>query len=280
MIRKPKATQQLKRGIPLLPSLFTVGNLFCGYYSVIATLNGEYAPAALAIGIAMVADGLDGRIARMTNSESAFGGALDSVSDALTFGMAPATLMFSWALADLERIGWMTSFFFLACSATRLARFTVQTGHSDRRYFVGLPAPPAAAMLAAMAFYSPAKVTAPIVSYGVVVMVVMLAILMISKIRYRSFKNIDLRARRPYPMVAVLAVGFALIASAPQIVLLLLASTYLASGPAEKIWQQLRRRRHELSAATPGVADDLGNEAAAQRSDLEHAVTDLDDETP
>ncbi|MCH7823325.1 MAG: CDP-diacylglycerol--serine O-phosphatidyltransferase [Acidobacteria bacterium] len=276
MIRKPKATQRLKRGIPLLPSLFTVGNLFCGYYSLIATLRGEYAPAALAIGIAMVADGLDGRIARMTNSESAFGGALDSVSDALTFGMAPAALMYSWALSDLERIGWMTSFFFLACSATRLARFTVQTGHHDRRYFVGLPAPPAAAMLAAMTFYSPAKLTAPIVSYGVVVMVVMLAILMISKIRYRSFKNIDLRTRRPYPLVAVLAIGFALVANAPQTVLLLLASTYLASGPAEKIWQQLRRHRQKLPAATTHARDELEH-GATDRGDLGHATTDLDD---
>ena len=126
MIRKNNATKQLRRGIPLLPSLFTVGNLFCGYYSVIATLQGKYAPAALAIGIAMVADGLDGRIARMTNSQSAFGEALDSLADVLTFGMAPAALMFSWALTDLERLGWMTAFFFLACSATRLARFNVQ----------------------------------------------------------------------------------------------------------------------------------------------------------
>ncbi len=275
MIRNPKATRQLKRGIPLLPSLFTVGNLFCGYYSLIATLKEEYAPAALAIGIAMVADGLDGRIARLTNSESAFGEALDSVSDALTFGMAPAALMYSWALSDLERIGWMTSFFFLACSATRLARFTVQTGHHDRRYFVGLPAPPAAAMLAAMAFYSPTEMTAPMVSYGVVVMVVMLAILMISKIRYRSFKNIDLRARRPYSLVVVLAIAFAVVAVAPQTVLLLLASTYLASGPAEKIWLQLRRRRQVLPATTRRARNE---QAATDHSDLGHGTTDLDDE--
>ena len=105
MMRKPKAAQRLRRGIPLLPSLFTTGNLFCGYYSVIATLQGEYAPAALAIGIACVIDGLDGRIARMTNSESAFGEAFDSLADVLTFGMAPAALTFSWALTGLERIG-------------------------------------------------------------------------------------------------------------------------------------------------------------------------------
>lgn len=268
MIRKPKATQQLKRGIPLLPSLFTVGNLFCGYYSLIATLQGEYAQAALAIGIAMVVDGLDGRLARMTDSESAFGGAFDSLADVLTFGMAPAALMFSWALSGLERIGWMASFFFLACSATRLARFMVRTDHHDRRYFVGLPTPPAAAMLAAMTFYSPTKTTTPMVAYGVVVMVVMLAILMISKVRYRSFKNIDLRARHPYTSVAVLAIGFALVANAPQTVLLLMASIYLASGPAEKLWQQLRRHRQDRTVATVN-----------SRDEFDHAPVDSVDET-
>ncbi len=257
MMRKPKAAQRLKRGIPLLASLFTTGNLFCGYYSVIATLQGEYAPAALAIGIACVIDGLDGRIARMTNSESAFGEAFDSLADVLTFGMAPAALMFSWALTGLERIGWITAFFFLACSATRLARFNVQAGGHDRRYFAGLPVPAAAGMLAAMAFYSPAPVPIEAASYGVVAMVVMLALLMISKVRYRSLKNIDLRARRPYPLIALLAIGFALIANAPQIVLLLLASVYVAAGPAERLWLQLRRQRRQTVAkhGTPPAQD-------------------------
>ena len=269
MTQKPKATQKLKRGVHLLPSLFTVGNLFCGHYSVIATLEGEYAQAGIAIGIGMVADILDGRLARMTDSESAFGGAFDSLADVLTFGIAPATLMFSWALSGLERIGWMVSFFFLACSAARLARFMVHTGNHDRRYFVGLPAPSAAAMLAAMAFYSPTRVTAPALSYGVVVMVVMLAILMISKVRYRSFKNIDLRARHPYPRVAVLAIGFALVANAPQTVLLLMAAIYLASGPTEKLWQQLRRRQQSLSEI----------ETIDSHDDLKHATIDRSDKT-
>ena len=270
MTQKPKATQKLKRGVPLLPSLFTVGNLFCGHYSVIATLQGEYAQAGIAIGIGMVADILDGRLARMTDSESAFGGAFDSLADVLTFGIAPATLMFSWALSGLERTGWMVSFFFLACSAARLARFMVHTGNHDRRYFVGLPAPSAAAMLAAMAFYSPTRVTSPALSYGVVVMVVMLAILMVSKVRYRSFKNIDLRARHPYPRVAVFAIGFALVANAPQTVLLLMAAIYLASGPIEKLWHQLRRRQQGLSKV--GTVD--------YHDDLEHATIDRSDKTP
>jgi len=263
MIRKPKAAQRLKRGIPLLPSLFTTGTLFCGYYSVIATLQGKYGPAALAIGIALVVDGLDGRIARLTNSESAFGEAFDSIADVLAFGMAPAALMFSWALTDLERLGWMAAFFFLACAAARLARFTVNTGSHDRRYFVGLATPPAAGMLAAMAFYSPEPVTATPVAYGVVAMVVMLSLLMISKVRYRSFKNIDLRARRPHVVVALFAIIFALIANAPQTVLLLIASVYVASGPAERLWLQLRR--HRRGAAAEVVADPDADDAADQR---------------
>ena len=255
MISKPRTAQRLKRGIPLLPSLFTVGNLFCGYYSIIATLQGKHAHAALAIGIAMVADGLDGRIARMTNSESAFGGALDSLADVLTFGMAPAALMFSWALTDLERVGWMTAFFFLACSATRLARFTVHTSSHERRYFAGMPAPPAAAMLGAIVFYAPEPVTTPALSYGLVALIIVLALLMISKVRYRSFKNIDLRQRRPYPTVALLAIVFALIANAPQTVLLLMAATYVISGPAERLVLQIRRRRSAADEPVAGLPD-------------------------
>jgi CDP-diacylglycerol--serine O-phosphatidyltransferase len=265
--RKRNAAQRLRRGIPLLPSLFTVGNLFCGYYSVIATLQGKYGQAALAIGIALVADGLDGRIARMTNSQSAFGEAFDSLADVLTFGIAPAALAFSWALWDLQRVGWMTSFFFLACSATRLARFTVQSAHHDRRYFAGLPAPPAAAMLASLTFYSPPQVTSTAVSYAVVGLIVVLSMLMISKVRYRSFKDVDLRQRRPYTLIALLAIGFALIANAPQTVMLLLAALYVASGPAERLWMQARRRQHKVAGSEARADESLELNGTANAGD-------------
>lgn len=262
MIRRPRRPrrEQFQRGIYLLPSLFTVGNLFCGYYSVIATLQGEYTAAALVIGVAMVLDGLDGRIARLTNSQSEFGSALDSLADVLTFGVAPAALVFSWGMWDLDRLGWVTSFFFVACSATRLARFTVQAAHHDRRFFVGLPTPPAAAMIGALAFYAPQRVEAPFVPYLILVLVVVLSLLMISKVRYRSFKDIDLRRRQRYSLVAVLVVIFWLITTAPQTVLLLMAATYAASGPAERLWLQVRRRRsgrsphHRESGATDSGA--------------------------
>ena len=246
---KRAARKKFRKGIFLLPSVFTVGNLFCGYYSIVSTLHGDYAEAALAIGIAIVLDGLDGRIARLTNSQTDFGSAFDSIADVLTFGMAPAALVFSWGLWDLGRIGWMTSFIFLTCAATRLARFTVQASQHDRRFFVGLAAPPAAGLLAALAFYSPTRIAAPSVTYFVLALVGVLSFLMISKLRYRSFKDIDLRRPQRYSLVALLAIIIWLIALDPHTVLLLLAATYAASGPADRLWQQLRRRR--VSEPTP-----------------------------
>jgi len=250
------ARQRFERGIFLLPSLFTLGNL-CGYYSIVSTLHGYYSQAALAIGIAIVLDGLDGRIARLTNSQTAFGSAFDSIADVLTFGMAPAALIFSWGLWDLKRIGWMTSFFFLTCAATRLARFTVQASQHDRRFFAGMPAPPAAGMLAALAFYSPARISTPGVTYFTLALVVVLSLLMISKLRYRSFKDIDLHRPQRYSIFALLAIIIWLIALEPQTVLLLLAATYTASGPVERLWQQLRRRRvrEQLPESDAGVTE-------------------------
>jgi CDP-diacylglycerol--serine O-phosphatidyltransferase len=240
---KRVARKKFQRGIFLLPSIFTIGNLFCGYYSIISTLHGNYLEAAVAIGIAIVLDGLDGRLARLTNSQTAFGSVFDSIADVLTFGMAPAALVFSWGLWDLGRIGWMTSFFFLTCAATRLARFTVQASQHDRRFFVGLAAPPAAGMLAALAFYSPERISSPGVSFFMLALVAVLSLLMISKLRYRSFKDIDLQNPQRYTMMALLAIIIWLIALEPQTVLLLLASTYTMSGPVERLVQQFRRRR-------------------------------------
>jgi len=235
---KRAARRRFERGIFLLPSLFTVGNLFCGYYSIVSTLHGDYSEAALAIGIAIVLDGLDGRIARLTNTQTPFGSAFDSIADVLTFGMAPAALVFSWGLWDLGRIGWMTSFIFLTCAA-------------------GMPAPTAAGMLAALAFYSPARISTPGVTYFSLALVAVLSFLMISKLRYRSFKDVDLHRPQRYSMVALLAIIIWLIALEPQTVLLLLAATYTASGPVERLWQQLRRRRvpEHLPEADRGLTE-------------------------
>ncbi len=254
MIRRPQARKQLQKGIYLLPSSFTVGTLFCGFYSIIATLEGDFGPAAAAIGIAMVLDGLDGRIARLTNSTTSFGETFDSLADVLTFGMAPAALMFAWSLRDTGRFGWAVTFFFLSCSAARLARFTVQTAHNDRRYFAGLPAPPAGALLAAIAFYAPEPGGTQVFNYALLALISIVSLLMISKIRYRSFKDIDLKQRRPYSSIAPLAIVLALIVNAPQAMLLLLATTYAVSGPVEKLLQ-LRRRGGVTAATDPDATE-------------------------
>ena len=267
MMRRPRRPrrEQFQRGIYLLPSLFTVGNLFCGFYSLVATLQGQYTPAALAVGLAIVLDGLDGRIARLTNSQTSFGEAFDSLADVLTFGLAPAALMFSWGLWDLNRLGWLTSFFFLTCGATRLARFTVQSSNVEHRYFAGLPIPPAAGLLCALAFYSPQRVTTPTVAYLILSLIVVLSFLMISKIRYRSFKDIDLRRRQPYTLVALVALVLWLISNAPQTVLLLMAATYCGSGPAERLWVQFRRPHRP---ADEGTAEDRPVTAPADSDSL------------
>ncbi|MFQ5742877.1 MAG: CDP-diacylglycerol--serine O-phosphatidyltransferase [Acidobacteriota bacterium] len=252
--RRRKQRQKFQRGIFLLPSVFTVGNLFCGYYSLVATLHGDYAAAGLAVVIAIFLDGLDGRIARLTNSQTAFGMAFDSLADVLTFGLAPAALIFSWGLWDLHRLGWLTSFFFLSCGATRLARFTVQTAHHDRRYFVGLPIPPAAGLLCSLPLYYPVRLRTLTVAYLMLALVVILSFMMISKVRYRSFKDIDLKRPQRYSLVALLAFILWLIANAPRPMFLLIAAIYAASGPAERLWLQLGRRRVSARRGSIGVS--------------------------
>ncbi len=221
--------RQFRRGIFLLPSLFTTGSLFCGYYSLIATLHGDYRAAALTIGIALVLDGLDGRIARMTDSQTEFGSAYDSLADVVAFGLAPAVLVFSWGLWDLGRAGWLFSFFYATCAATRLARFNVDSS-ADRRYFIGLPTPLASCQIAALAFYWPARVESLLLAKVLLALVALLSVLMVSKLRYRSFKDIDLRERQPSMLVLLVAMAIALIALDPENVLLLAATLYTLSG--------------------------------------------------
>jgi CDP-diacylglycerol--serine O-phosphatidyltransferase len=231
MTRKPRP--RLQRGIYVLPSLLTTGNLFAGYYSIVSALDGEFRGAAIALGIAFVLDGLDGRIARMTNTESDFGTIYDSLADVLTFGAAPAVLLLSWGFWDLGRMGWLTSFFFLVCAAIRLARFSVQLSDPDRRFFIGLPTPAAACWFAALALYSPQVVDSINLSRVLLGVVVLVSLAMVSKIRYRSFKDFDLRRRQPYSVIVILATVIALIALDPERVLLLVSGAYTASGPIE-----------------------------------------------
>jgi CDP-diacylglycerol--serine O-phosphatidyltransferase len=221
---------QLRRGAHLIPSLLTTGNLFAGYGSMVLSIKGQFETAALLIGVAALLDALDGRVARMTGTTSAFGKEFDSLADVISFGVAPAILAWSWALSDFGRLGWAVSFLFVVCNAIRLARFNVQSGTMDKRYFVGLPVPPAACAIAACAFIHPQSLEDQILKVLSLVLVISLALLMVSKMRYRSFKDLDLRARRPYVWVVAFAVVLALVAAHPQIFLLVAAFAYVLSA--------------------------------------------------
>ncbi len=222
---------RLRRGVYLLPSLLTMGNMFCGYACVVYAMRGEYATAAPFIGFAVVLDMLDGRIARLTNTTSEFGVEFDSMADIISFGIAPAILSFSWGLQALGRLGWAAGFMFVAAAAMRLARFNIQSGGGgDKRYFVGMPSPAAAAIPAATVFAYPWGLYDYRAALPALAMVLVPAALMVSTIRFRSFKTLDSKARRPYTVLIFVAAAIVAIATHPQWTLVVIAYSYLASG--------------------------------------------------
>jgi CDP-diacylglycerol--serine O-phosphatidyltransferase len=225
-----KARARLRRGAYVIPSLFTTGNLLAGYIAVVRSLQGDYEWAALAIFIAALLDRVDGWVARLTRTSSDFGVQLDSLADVISFGMAPALMIYMWGLAQSPKPWSLAPFLYLAAGATRLARFNIQSPSLDRRYFIGLPIPAAACMLAACVYYSPARLTDPIASGLVSLLVVVLAVLMVSRLRYRSFKEIPLRSRIPWVMVSLMGAVYFVVAASPQLIGLLLGSAYVLSG--------------------------------------------------
>jgi CDP-diacylglycerol--serine O-phosphatidyltransferase len=221
---------RFRRGAYLIPSLFTTGNLLCGYIATVRSIQGEFEWAAIALFIAALLDRMDGWVARLTGTSSGFGVQLDSLADAISFGMAPALMAYMWALAPLPKPWSLAPFLYLAAGAARLARFNIQAPTQDKRYFVGLPIPAAACALAACVFYSPDRITDPIAGGLVAVLVAILAVLMVSKARYRSFKDIDLRSRIRWVMVILVALAYFVAAASPQLVALTLSFAYLVSG--------------------------------------------------
>jgi CDP-diacylglycerol---serine O-phosphatidyltransferase len=222
-----------RRGIYLLPNLFTTGALFAGFYSIIASINQQFEAAAIAIFVAMVLDGMDGRIARMTNTQSDFGMQYDSLSDMVSFGLAPALVMYQWALFGMGKLGWLAAFVYTASAALRLSRFNTQAASLDKRFFQGLPSPAAAAVLAGMIWcgsvYDLIDDTTSLVFCLPVTVIV--GILMVSNIRYHSFKQFDLKGRVPFMAVLIIVPIFVLIAMEPPLVLFSLAACYVISGP-------------------------------------------------
>ncbi|NQY51470.1 MAG: CDP-diacylglycerol--serine O-phosphatidyltransferase [Piscirickettsiaceae bacterium] len=230
------------RGIYLLPNLFTTAGLFAGFYAIIAAMRGDFESSAIAIFMAMVMDVLDGSIARMTNTQSNFGAEYDSLSDMVSFGLAPALVIFQWSLLDMGKLGWMISFIYTACTALRLARFNTQIGIADKHYFQGLPSPAAAACLACWVWLGTTNsIDVSLIRGVALVLTFSCGILMVSTVRYYSLKELNLRGKVPFVMLLIIILIIALIANAPPIILFSSFFIYTLSGP---VFTLIKIRRH------------------------------------
>lgn len=229
------------KGIYILPNLFTTGGLFAGFYAIVAATQGKFEAAAVAIFIAMVMDGLDGRVARMTNTTSDFGVEYDSLADMIAFGLSPSLVVYEWALMSKGKLGWLVAFIYVASAALRLARFNTQRVQ-DKRYFQGLPSPAGAAFMAALVWFCVDRSIAgePIAEL-VMVLTVLIGAAMVSNIKYRSFKDLDLKDRVPFVAILLVVLVYVVISLDPPTVLFFIASVYALSGPVSCVWRWRRK---------------------------------------
>ncbi len=250
----PKPSRKtLRRGIFLLPNLFTTGALFAGFYAIIASMNGRYETAAMAIFLAMLLDGLDGRVARLTNTQSAFGAEFDSLSDMVSFGVAPALIVYQWSLVNLAdistlwgKLGWLAAFIYSTSTALRLARFNTQIGVADKRYFQGLACPAAAAVvMGAIWVCEIYGITGRQVVYPSLVLTLIAGGLMVSRFSYYSFKDIDMRKKVPFFAVLIVMLVFVFLSIEPSIILFSSAVLYMLSGPVISLFRWNRKRQRQ-----------------------------------
>lgn len=221
-----------RRGVYLLPNLFTTGALFSGFYAIVAAMNGMFEQSAIAIFVAMILDGLDGRVARMTNTQSEFGAQYDSLSDCISFGVAPALVSYAWSLSSMGKLGWMVAFVYAACAALRLARFNVQIDTADKRYFTGLPSPAAAAVVAGMVWFgTEQQLEGHTVAVIAALITAFAAVMMVSNVKYNSFKELDFKGRVPFVAILVVVLVLAVVATYPSGMLLAIFLLYALSGP-------------------------------------------------
>ncbi|MCV6591166.1 MAG: CDP-diacylglycerol--serine O-phosphatidyltransferase [Marinobacterium sp.] len=231
-----------RRGIYLLPNLFTTAALFSGFYAVVASMQGNFESAAVAVFVAMVLDGLDGRVARMTNTSSKFGAEYDSLADMVSFGVAPSLVAFNWVLDDIGKFGWFAAFIYVAGAALRLARFNTQIGSVDKRYFIGLPSPAAAASVAGLVWAATEfDVDGSGYAYLVAAYVALAGVLMVSNVLYYSFKDVDFKGKVPFLLLAAIALLFGVVSISPPLFLWLLFLVYAVSGPILWGWRKARR---------------------------------------
>ena len=241
--RRAERPERFRRGVYLLPALMTLSNLLCGFASVVYSTRGDFDTAAVLIGVAMVVDTLDGFFARLTHSQSAFGAELDSLADVVSFGVAPAILAFTWGLWSLGRLGWAAGFIYVAAAAMRLARFNIQgMAIADKRYFAGLPSPAAASVTASTVFLYPWGVQDYRIALLALPMLLVPGLLMVSTIRFRSIKTIDVGQRRPYRLMLLAVLALALIVTHPRIALVVLSYSYILLALGIYLFSRLRRR--------------------------------------
>ncbi len=245
----------MRKGIYVLPNLITLSSMFSGFYSVIASLNSDFERAAWAILIASIFDVLDGWVARITHTATRFGIEMDSLADVISFGVAPGVLVYTWTLSSFGKVGWLGSFFLVACAALRLARFNVQMGSTEKKHFTGLPTPASALMIATtvLAYEEIIQILenvklewlAEVVGkdYWVLAMTFLLAGLMVSNITYHSLKEANLKERRPFGILVIIAAFLAVVAYHPALVLFLVSISYVAVGIAEALYKLLGRRK-------------------------------------
>lgn len=241
---KESPKKKRRRGIYLLPNLFTLAGLFAGFYAIVAAMKGIFDSAAIAIFVAMIMDSLDGRVARMTNTQSAFGAEFDSLSDMAAFGVAPALVIYSWSLSSLGKLGWLAAFVFVAAGALRLARFNTQIGIADKRYFQGLPIPAAAAILASVVWLGGQyDFSGQPLAILIALLTLMISALMVSNIRFASFKQFNFRDRVPFVAILVVVLIFVGISLNPPIILFLIFFGYGLSGPVLTLWNLRKARK-------------------------------------
>lgn len=239
----------MKKGIYVLPNLVTVCSTFCGFYAIIASFKEDYVYAAWAIMIASIFDGLDGKIARLTHSTSKFGVQLDSLSDVISFGVAPGVLIYTWALQPFGRIGWVGAFLFVVCGALRLARYNVQAETSEAKYFTGLPIPAAAITIASFVlFYESLWKDQEVRTYLIVVLTYLLAFLMVSTVRYHSIKEFEDTKRSPFLALVAAVLVLVVILMHPTVMLFVVSITYVVWGMIEEVIMFKRRQAARTQA--------------------------------
>lgn len=232
-----------RRGVYLLPNLFTTGALFSGFYAIVAGINGYFEAAALALFLAIFLDGLDGRVARLTNTQSAFGAEYDSLSDLVAFGVAPALMMYNWVLGETGKFGWMAAFVYLACTALRLARFNVQAGSVDKRFFIGLPSPAGAGLMASVVWVGFEQGwQGGGAAYAAGLFTLAVGALMVCNLKYYSFKDVDFRGRVPFAVILAIVVGIGVVFLDPPKVILGMLGLYAVSGIVLSVRRWIRKR--------------------------------------